>query len=486
MLAARPGCTFFSSHWFVTALIVIISFFAYISINYHGEQEFINQNKTDLVGLVLSARSNFDKRNVLRETWFNGKSTYDTGNVNIKLHFIVGKNDCRIPIDYREDEYSCMEWVYNETEDCKTNVLSHDTESISYGNTFSSHIFRGFSFKVHQDILLKLVGCLFPCRCDTIILKNVLTQEILLNQSFVGEQKQNDYGFNYQAVAPILFLPKGFTGLLFVLNTDNLNCQPERVHRWNRFAKLTQILRVYKDLNDYESLVFHGEEIIMASFVIELADQSAYLKMIKDKEKNYHEFDKELSEIKVKLENELLEHEDIILVDVIDVYRNLPEKLVHAIAWTMTTENADLILKTDDDCFIDLANISHKINLLTERKSIWWGNFRHNMLVNVYGKWAENFFPGSVYPSFACGSGYIISSDIANWITMNKKFLHYFQGEDVSMGIWLSSIIPIYLMDRDWACAEDAPRDELLAYCQLNPSQLRQFHAMKSKNIKNN
>ena len=77
-----------------------------------------------------------------------------------------------------------------------------------------------------------------------------------------------------------------------------------------------------------------------------------------------------------------------------------------------------------------------------------------------WGKWAENHYESPLYPPFACGSGYVLSFDLIQWIASNINHLHRFQvridfklffrinnliilkGEDVSLGIWMSALNP--------------------------------------------
>jgi hypothetical protein len=52
------------------------------------------------------------------------------------------------------------------------------------------------------------------------------------------------------------------------------------------------------------------------------------------------------------------------------------------------------------------------------------------------------FGQGSTYPAFACGSGNVVSQDLVQWIAANANALFAYQGEDVSMGIWLAALNP--------------------------------------------
>ncbi len=47
--------------------------------------------------------------------------------------------------------------------------------------------------------------------------------------------------------------------------------------------------------------------------------------------------------------------------------------------------------------------------------------------LDYFGKWAENDYGSPFYPPFACGSGYILSADLVEWLTLNSDILHKFQ-----------------------------------------------------------
>ncbi|RWS07339.1 UDP-GalNAc:beta-1:3-N-acetylgalactosaminyltransferase 2-like protein [Dinothrombium tinctorium] len=147
---------------------------------------------------------------------------------------------------------------------------------------------------------------------------------------------------------------------------------------------------------------------------------------------------------KSRLKNEIKAHNDILIVNTQDIYRHLPEKLLLFMNLMVENHNFNYMLKTDDDCFLNIPLISHELLNLSFEEKTWWANFRKFWAVDLYGKWSESEYEAPAYPPFACGSGYLITSFLVNWIVINKNFLHRFQGEDVSMGIWLSSLSPKY------------------------------------------
>lgn len=87
------------------------------------------------------------------------------------------------------------------------------------------------------------------------------------------------------------------------------------------------------------------------------------------------------------------------------------------------------------------------------------------------GKWQELEYASPAYPAFACGSGYVVSRDLVQWLADNADKLKAYQveylrasdcvgggwirtespecnvrnvlqGEDVSMGIWMAAVGP--------------------------------------------
>ncbi|ESP02802.1 hypothetical protein LOTGIDRAFT_111084 [Lottia gigantea] len=143
---------------------------------------------------------------------------------------------------------------------------------------------------------------------------------------------------------------------------------------------------------------------------------------------------------------------DILLVNTIDIYRHLPLKLLQCHQWYEKNYDVDSIMKTDDDCYVDIEQIFEKLQEFKNQNKTWWGNFRSEWMVERHGKWKERDYTASVYPKFACGSGNVISSDIHKWLVKNNNDLNLFQGEDVSMGIWLSSLVVKYVQNDSLMC----------------------------------
>ena len=67
------------------------------------------------------------------------------------------------------------------------------------------------------------------------------------------------------------------------------------------------------------------------------------------------------------------------------------------------------------------------------------GNINDYEFVQRKGKWKELHYKRLIYPPFPEGSsGYVVTRDIAVYVARNKELLHNYQGEDVSLGIWMN------------------------------------------------
>jgi beta-1,3-N-acetylgalactosaminyltransferase 2 len=179
--------------------------------------------------------------------------------------------------------------------------------------------------------------------------------------------------------------------------------------------------------------------------------------------KDEYEWLKELEKEENLLQEEAAKHGDILFIDVVDVYRNIPAKLKSTYKWISQHMDFRYLLKTDDDCFVNIEQILKDIESyqLDSHRKVWWGNFRTQWGVEKFGKWAEVDYTAPVYPAFACGSGYVVSADLIHWISNNSDSLKLYQGEDVCMGIWLSAVCPSLLKDPRWECFSTCYLDTL-------------------------
>lgn len=132
---------------------------------------------------------------------------------------------------------------------------------------------------------------------------------------------------------------------------------------------------------------------------------------------------------------------DIIIVPYMDHYDLVVVKTVAIAEYGIRTVAAKNIMKCDDDTFVRLDSIISEVRKVGIGRSLYIGNMNYHHTPLRHGKWAVTYeeWAEEEYPTYANGPGYIISSDIAQFIVSNfeEHKLKLFKMEDVSMGMWV-------------------------------------------------
>ncbi|GMY37996.1 hydroxyproline O-galactosyltransferase GALT2 [Fagus crenata] len=146
-------------------------------------------------------------------------------------------------------------------------------------------------------------------------------------------------------------------------------------------------------------------------------------------------------EVNAVLKKEAAYFGDIVILPFMDRYELVVLKTIAICEFGVQNLTAAYIMKCDDDTFVRVDTVLKEIEGISPNKSLYMGNLNllHRPLRN--GKWAVTYeeWPESVYPPYANGPGYIISSDIANYVVLRhgSRGLRLFKMEDVSMGMWV-------------------------------------------------
>lgn len=134
---------------------------------------------------------------------------------------------------------------------------------------------------------------------------------------------------------------------------------------------------------------------------------------------------------------------DIVIVPFIDRYELVVLKTIAICEYGVQNVTAAYIMKCDDDNFVRIDAVLREIQRVPPGRSLYMGNLNllHRPLRT--GKWAVSYeeWPEDVYPPYANGPGYIITSDIAKYIISQyrNRSLRIFKMEDVSMGMWVEN-----------------------------------------------
>ncbi|KAK4491568.1 hypothetical protein RD792_002320 [Penstemon davidsonii] len=150
------------------------------------------------------------------------------------------------------------------------------------------------------------------------------------------------------------------------------------------------------------------------------------------------------NEVNAILKKEAAYFGDIEILPFMDRYELVVLKTIAICEFGVQNVTAAYIMKCDDDTFIRVTTILKEIKEIegvSPKSPLYLGNLNllHRPLRN--GKWAVSYeeWPEEIYPPYANGPGYIVSSDIANYIVSlhANHSLRLFKMEDVSMGMWV-------------------------------------------------
>lgn len=134
-------------------------------------------------------------------------------------------------------------------------------------------------------------------------------------------------------------------------------------------------------------------------------------------------------------------YQDVVILDsVSDSYEGLTTKILAGFQWLMSNHKFNFVLKVDDDTYVRIPALLDALALQPQER-LYWGFFKGGANVFRKGKWKEDeWFLCDTYLPYARGGGYILSSDLVQFIAQSAPLLQCYKSEDVSVGLWLSPL----------------------------------------------
>uniref|UniRef100_A0A8C9AU81 Hexosyltransferase n=1 Tax=Prolemur simus TaxID=1328070 RepID=A0A8C9AU81_PROSS len=428
----------------------------------------------DVVVGVLSARNNHELRNVIRSTWLKHLIHHPALSQRVLVKFIIGAHGCEVPVEDREDPYSCK--LLNITNP----VLNQEIEAFSLSEETSSGLSEdrvvSVRFRVLYPIVITSLGVFYDAN-DVGFQRNITVKLYQAEQEealFIARFSPPSCGVQvnklwYKPVEQFI-LPESFEGTIVWESQDLHGLVSRNLHKVavNDGGGVFRVITTEKGTLPHEFM--EGVEGVAGGFIYTIQEGDALLRNLHSRPRRLIDHKSNLREEDALLKEESSTYDDIVFVDVVDTYRNVPVVKIF-----------DLLLKTDDDCYIDTEAVFSRIGQKNlDGPNFWWGNFRLNWAVDRTGKWQELEYPSPAYPAFACGSGYVISRDIVGWLASNSGRLKTYQGEDVSMGIWMAAIGPKRYQDSLWLC-EKTCAPGMLSSPQYSPRELAELWELKER-----
>ncbi|XP_026866397.2 UDP-GalNAc:beta-1,3-N-acetylgalactosaminyltransferase 2 isoform X2 [Electrophorus electricus] len=392
-----------------------------------------------LVG-VLSARHHHALRKAIRDTWLGYIRDHPKFTNRVLVKFIIGMHGCAFPEEDREDPYSCT--LLNLTEPVAGQdmaILNVPNVSVLVPSDVSA---ISLDFKVLHSVVITQLGVFASGPHQdfkgnvTVKLFQVDQEEAVVTACFTALSPGTYVeGMWYKAVEQFI-LPKGFEGILLWESQDlagllTLNVSKVQLNNGGGVLKLGSIDE--GTLPHRNAVGFPG---LAGGFTFSVYDVEVLQELLHGRAGR-----QEAHVARLREEDKALQDES---------------------RRAMSSADFSLLLKTDDDCYIDVDAVLMKIDHKSlTRSNLWWGNFRQNWAVDRTGKWQEVEYTSPVYPAFACGSGYVVSRDLVAWLANNAEKLKAYQGEDVSMGIWMAAVGPHRYQDVAWLCDKECYMDML-------------------------
>ncbi|XP_063952809.1 beta-1,3-galactosyltransferase 1-like [Lytechinus pictus] len=150
------------------------------------------------------------------------------------------------------------------------------------------------------------------------------------------------------------------------------------------------------------------------------------------------------------VEQESKRYKDILMEDFMDTYKNLTIKTMMGMKWaSIYCPHANYIMKTDDDMYIQYANIVPHLSKPITPTSNYVSGFVINgsPIRDPKSKWymPKETYPGTKYPPFCSGTGYMFSGDVAGKVYETSLHTPFLYLEDVFFAICIHSlqIVPI-------------------------------------------
>ncbi len=421
--------------------------------------------EVDLVVLVLSARENSARRQAIRDTWL--KSLQDNASLNdqILVKFVVGDTPCNLPLEDRVDEHSCEKWSPGSA---SQSLLTATKSAVSDPINSEELVYAEpiVEFQVMQPIIVRKLGIYKKCLKSVVkvMLVDAFSSKDIASAEFSpGDPGVLEDGYYYKKVEEY-FLPKKIEMYVEIGSTQN-ECaivlhDTDNLYQTNNGSG---VLRFYTTgrIDGHYAHPFKALKLSMpgVSFMYDVENPEDLELHKASQASRQSQIEDALAKDEKSLADEQLRYGDLLFVPVMDIYRNIPQKLLESFHSAYDTTKFKYLLKTDDDCYLDVEKILPALPKKNERLGQWWGHFRYNWAVENTGKWAESNYQAPAYPKFACGAGYVISKSIVKWLVENKQHLELFQGEDTSMGIWLAAVALQTIDDPLWQCESECISD---------------------------
>jgi len=151
----------------------------------------------------------------------------------------------------------------------------------------------------------------------------------------------------------------------------------------------------------------------------------------------------ENSKIEKLIENESDKFQDILRLNYQDTYENLTNKTMLTFEWVANNCQPKYVLKTDDDCFVNLVSFAPWFEKLN--KNIDYIGKKNEYMPVIRDPWHRNYVPFNdfneeYYKPYCSGGGYMLSGRVLKNITIKSRTMKQIINEDAYIGMVTNSL----------------------------------------------
>ncbi|KAF7828091.1 beta-1,6-galactosyltransferase GALT31A [Senna tora] len=151
-------------------------------------------------------------------------------------------------------------------------------------------------------------------------------------------------------------------------------------------------------------------------------------------------------------------HKDFLRLKHAEGYHTLSSKTQIYFSTAVAKWDADFYIKVDDDVHVNLGTIGSMLAHHRSKPRVYIGCMKSGPVLAQKGiKYHEPEYwkfgeEGNKYFRHATGQIYVISKDLATYISANRHILHKYANEDVSLGSWFIGLDVEHIDERSLCC----------------------------------
>ncbi len=133
----------------------------------------------------------------------------------------------------------------------------------------------------------------------------------------------------------------------------------------------------------------------------------------------------------------------VVLQNYVDNYRDLNNKRIHAMKWMLGRYKPKYVFKTDDDVFVNIPLLNHKLYNGSWPRSLFYLGFIMDPMAiirDIEHPNSEPYIPINMrhYPPYHSGCGYIMSIDVVRFLANPGLQPLQLTNDDTSIGLALA------------------------------------------------